>query len=308
VQRRKVLQSFQGALVPISLAGSADGASTSRPEPSRAEPCLPVTHSPWRRDGWGWRGQLGLLMPHGDVEPESEFGALASDGVSLCTMRVRWVGVAGPDGSLTRIGADASRAFVESALLDDAVETMVDAPLSRPQAIALCFTGGSYVLGPDGDLALKARLERRSKGVPVALTTLAAVSALRAFGARRVAVVHPPWWVDAMDQRGAEYFERQGFDVVYHGRAPLRNDRGNVHPGPFYEWARANVPREAEAVFVGGNGMRTIGAIAALEEALGGRPVLTSNQVAFWGALRMAKIPAVVSGYGQLFDKQLPPA
>jgi maleate isomerase len=64
-------------------------------------------------------------------------------------------------------------------------------------------------------------------------------------------------------------------------------------------------PKEAEAVFLGGNGMRTIGAIQALEEALG-KPVLTSNQVAFWQALRLAKISARVDGYGQLFGKQLP--
>jgi maleate isomerase len=51
--------------------------------------------------------------------------------------------------------------------------------------------------------------------------------------------------------------------------------------------------------------MRTIGAIQALEEALG-KPVLTSNQVVFWQALRLAKISARVDGYGQLFGKQLP--
>jgi len=50
--------------------------------------------------------------------------------------------------------------------------------------------------------------------------------------------------------------------------------------------------------------MRTIGAIQALEEALG-KPVLTSNQVAFWQALSLANIPARVAGYGQLFGKQL---
>ncbi len=51
--------------------------------------------------------------------------------------------------------------------------------------------------------------------------------------------------------------------------------------------------------------MRAIGAIQALEEALG-KPVLTSNQVVFWAALRLANIPARVTGYGQLFDKLLP--
>ena len=69
----------------------------------------------------------------------------------------------------------------------------------------------------------------------------------------------------------------------------------------------SSVPKEAEAVFVGGNGMRTIGAIQALEKALG-RPVLTSNQVAFWGALSLANIAAPVAGYGEIFNKQMPRA
>ena len=69
--------------------------------------------------------------------------------------------------------------------------------------LASVFTGSSYVLGPDGDIALKARLEARARGVPIAITCLAAVAALRAFGARRVALIHPPWFAEGMDPRGA---------------------------------------------------------------------------------------------------------
>lgn len=49
--------------------------------------------------------------------------------------------------------------------------------------------------------------------------------------------------------------------------------------------------------------MRTSGAIQALENTLG-RPVITSNQVAFWAALHLANKPARITGYGQLFEKQ----
>lgn len=54
-----------------------------------------------------------------------------------------------------------------------------------------------------------------------------------------------------------------------------------------YEWVRANVPRSAQAVFVGGNALRAIGVIAALGEDLR-RLVLTANQVSLWYALRVA--------------------
>jgi maleate isomerase len=61
------------------------------------------------------------------------------------------------------------------------------------------------------------------------------------------------------------------------------------------------VPAQAEAILFSGNGIRTIGVIAALEEDLD-RPVLTANQVAFWYALRQAGVHAPVNGYGRLFQ------
>jgi maleate isomerase len=73
-----------------------------------------------------------------------------------------------------------------------------------------------------------------------------------------------------------------------------------VPPAEVYEWARTNVPRQADALFIGGNGLRAIGAIQALEEALG-KPVLTANQVVFWQALRVARIAAQAVHYGRIF-------
>jgi maleate isomerase len=66
--------------------------------------------------------------------------------------------------------------------------------------------------------------------------------------------------------------------------------------------ARTHVPAEADAVFVGGNGLRAIGVIRALEEDLD-RTVLTANQVAFWQALRCCGVRAAVGGYGRLFSQ-----
>jgi maleate isomerase len=104
--------------------------------------------------------------------------------------------------------------------------------------------------------------------------------------------------------RGAKNTSKTKASTLFTTRAALHDTGLNIHAGPLYEWARANVPKEAEAVFFGGNGMRAIGMIQALEEALG-KPVLTSNQVTFWHALQLAKIRAKVVGYGQLFEKQL---
>jgi maleate isomerase len=87
--------------------------------------------------------------------------------------------------------------------------------------------------------------------------------------------------------------------------ADLPNSQRDVQPGTIYEWTRAHVPKNADAVFIGGNGFRAVGAIEALEEDLG-RPVLTANQVILWHALRLAGANARVSGYGRIFDAPLP--
>jgi maleate isomerase len=76
-----------------------------------------------------------------------------------------------------------------------------------------------------------------------------------------------------------------------------------VRPVEVYDWVRANTPDNAQAVFIGGNGLRAVGGIDALETALS-KPVLTANQVAFWAALRVSKVAAKISGYGRIFDVQ----
>ena len=51
---------------------------------------------------------------------------------------------------------------------------------------------------------------------------------------------------------------------------------------------------------MGGNGLRSVGVIAALEEELE-RPVLTANQVLLWGMLQAVRSRVSPRGYGQLF-------
>jgi maleate isomerase len=255
----------------------------------------------WQPDGAGWRARIGVLTPHHDPVPESEFQAMAPPGVSVHAARVP-LGVVDPDGRVTRQGGPGmARAFAEPPHVDAAAALLAAIPL---QVVAYAFTSSSYVLGADADTALKVRLEERTGGIPVVVTTSAACLALRAVGARRMALIHPPWFSAELDRRGAEYFRGQSFEVVHHGSAPFRGDFGEVHPAQIYEWARRVVPASAEAVFIGGNGLRAVGAIEALEEDLG-RPVLSANQVVLWHALRLAGVRAPVGGYGCLFAHDL---
>ena len=92
---------------------------------------------------------------------------------------------------------------------------------------------------------------------------------------------------------------------------PHPNTGSVTSPAEIYEWVRKHVPSSAQAVFIGGNAVRAIGVIAALEDDLR-RPVLTANQVSLWYALRVAGAEVSVDDYGQLFklpcrQSEIPP-
>ena len=92
---------------------------------------------------------------------------------------------------------------------------------------------------------------------------------------------------------------------------PHPNTGSVASPAEIYEWVRRHIPSSAQAVFIGGNALRAIGVIAALEDDLR-RPVLTANQVSLWYALRVAGAQISVDDYGQLFklpcrQSEIPP-
>ncbi|MFC4975056.1 hypothetical protein ACFPTY_11340 [Halomonas beimenensis] len=201
------------------------------------------------------------------------------------------------------IGLDAVRAFAEPPHVDSAAEMLATMPLD---AIAYGFTSSSYLLGPDGDARLKSRLEIMTGEIPVAIPCLAVVKALRALGVTTLALVNPPWFPADLSEHGADYFRKSGIEVMYAASATgLAKDPLSVQPERLYEWVRKHTPRATESIFLGGGGLRSIGVIEALEEALA-LPVLTANQVVFWQALRLAGVEECLDGYGRIFEHPLP--
>jgi maleate cis-trans isomerase len=127
----------------------------------------------WQPDDLGYRARIGLLTPNDDAVPESELWTMAPKGVSVHVARVLLV---------------STRTFADPPHPDEAAELLAALPM---QAIVFSFTTTSYVLGPNGEQALKVRLEKRSNGIPVLLPGPAAVAAFRALGVRRIALIHP---------------------------------------------------------------------------------------------------------------------
>ena len=201
-----------------------------------------------------------------------------------------------------RIQTDPVGAFADPPLIDDAAELLAAAPLP---AIGMAFNGSSYVRGAADDEELRQRLERRTRGIPVAITSVSATLALHAVGATRVALVDPPWFSPELTALGAAYFQAQGFDVIFSAPAALPSEQLAINPGQLFEWTRTHVPDNADAIYLGGNGLRAVGGIRALEEDLQ-RPVLSANQVLLWHLLRLAGTRLPVTNYGRLFGLDLP--
>jgi maleate isomerase len=256
----------------------------------------------WQPDGWSFRARLGVIVPHAAIGTESELQAMAPDGVSIHATRVP-LGVMRAGGVMDpTIALEPVRAFADPPLVDDAAELLAAAPL---HAIGFGFTSSSYVRGAVDDESLRQRLEARTHGIPVAITSVSAVLGLRALGAERIALVDPPWFSPELTALGVDYFRDQGFEIVHAEAAALPSDQRAIHPGQLFEWVRGHVPENVEAIYIGGNGLRSVGVIQALEEDLH-VPVLTANQALFWHLLRLAGTHVPVAGFGRVFDRNLP--
>ena len=252
----------------------------------------------WKRDGWEATVRIGILTPHADVGPESELQAMAPPGVAIHAARVPFGGMAAGGAMDPTIPLVPVRAFAEPPGVDNAAELLAAAPLN---AIAYGFTSSAYLIGVEGEAEMIARLERRTRGIPVVAACQAAMEGLRVLGAKLIALVDPPWFDAELNGLGRRYYESAGFEVVYSAPCGLPSDQAKITSADLHAWVSEHVSTDADAVVLGGNGFRAVGTIAALEEDLG-RPVVTANQALLWAALRVADAdPGSVSDYGRLF-------
>ena len=227
-----------------------------------------------------WLARIGFIVPSWNTVMEYETARMAPPGVSLHFARI-------PHTS------DAEEVLLK--IIDEAPH--VAETLAHAKVDAICFgcTGGSFVR-PEADREIAQRIRQRT-GVPAATTSAALVEALKAVGARRVAIASPyPAW---LNERLAALMKRQGLEVL--AARGLGDDRPAKYPPQrAAELAReVNLP-EADAVFISCTNFRSLEVIEPLEAELG-KPVISSNTSALWKMLRLIGIGAAVPGAGQLF-------
>src|SRR5262249_2333974 len=166
-----------------------------------------------------------------------------------------------------------------------------------PDVVAYACTAGSFVDGPEATHALLAEM-RSIAGCPVVATSIAMVAALRHLGVSRIALATPyPQDVTEAERR---FFVTSGFDVI--SCECLGRSGAGVRPTTFNEIAmlvrRVDRP-QAQAIFVSCTDLRALELVDSLERELG-KPVLTSNQVTFWGILEALGERRSLGGFGRL--------
>jgi maleate isomerase len=245
---------------------------------------------------------IGVLTPHAAPGPEVELPDMAPGQVVVRVSRIPAPGATASAPGTPPTSSSGLRELTVPAALDNAVAAFA---VGSVDVIGYASTSTGYAVGFDAESTMVDRLSQRWS-LPVVSASLSGVAALQALHVQRVAVVHPPWFDDELNDLGAAYFRSQGFDAVSSESADLTNDPSRIEPSTIIEWITSHVSDDAEAVFIGGTGFRAARAIEALEARLG-RPVVESNQALLWSILASVPADFEIGGYGQLFGQQPAP-
>ena len=233
---------------------------------------------------YGTRAKFGMMLPSVNAIAEPQITAMLPPGVSLHTTRLRLVGGGNHLGMLDR--------------LEEATQLLADAQVDR---IMFHCTAVS-MWSPEIVGEIRHRIATVTD-TPVVVTSDAVVSALHAFGARKIVLLTP--YTQDINDRELRFLGHHGITVLRERGLGIPSGIGmsNVTAEQWYDEALAMRHPDAEAYFLSCTPIRSADVIEPLERALG-RPVLTSNQVASWRVLRDAGIDDAVTGFGRLLSEK----
>ncbi len=244
-------------------------------------------------DTLGFRKRIGIVVPSTNTTVQPECEPLRPRGVTNHTGRV----------TIKERPLTSEQAFFEHMHdMREGIVTAIDQIMTAGLdhlivGIALeTFWGG--VAAAD---KLQSELSSRA-GVGVSMGSTASVAALKAFGARRIAVLTPH------QPRGDEmvrlYLQEAGFEVVRLKGLKCATPRAIAQvPAEDIRNALKELDGpEIEAVLTVGTALPTA-AIATKAEQWLGKPVLAINTVTYWDALRRCGIEDRVFGHGRILEE-----
>lgn len=233
---------------------------------------------------YGARARLGLMVPSGNAICEAELHAMLPEGVVALITRLELRG--------------SSEAELAKMLdrLEEAAGLLADA---RPGLIGFHCTAVS-TFAPDRAAEIPARM-MKATGLPAVTTADAILAALQALGAQRILLVTP--YIAAVHEREIAFLAAHGCTVMGGDMMGINTnaEMAQIPPEDIAAQARraAHAHPGADALFISCTAIRSAGLIASLEAELG-LPVMTSNQVMAWHALRRLGLKDACPGFGRL--------
>jgi maleate isomerase len=227
--------------------------------------------------------RVGLLVPSSNSTQEPEFVQMLPASVSLHVTRL----------SLSRIDPESTVNIV--AELEKESRKLADAAVD---IVVLAATAPSTRMGKGYDAQLIKRMVDAS-GKPATTAATAMLDAFAALGVRRVALAAA--WSETTNKWVAAFLESHGIEVLSQVAMGVvsNNEVGRLHPDTAFEHGRKADRKEADAVFLACGNWWTASIVEKLEQAAG-KPVLTTNNMTLWHALKKIGVPEGVSGYGRL--------
>ncbi len=168
------------------------------------------------------------------------------------------------------------------------------------ESVVWTSTSASFVLGLDG---IRQQIEALEKllGVPASTTAMAFARAVKAIGAKRVAIAAT--YPEDVAQRFRAFLNHFDIEVVHLASRGILTaaEVGTLGKDDVIAFAQANTRKHADALLIPDTALHSAAWLTDLEEATKA-PVLTANQVSFWEALRLCGKLATQTGLGRLFE------
>jgi maleate isomerase len=228
---------------------------------------------------------FGVLIPSTNTTVEIEYNRLLPP-----TLQVH----------VGRLGKDANMPFTPSRNEDIAYQARL---LGTAKVEVVCLAQTSASLFDDAYDAVTTQRMTEGAGVPSLTSAEAIGQAVRALGARRIALVSP--YSQEVLGRALGYFERRyGLEVMAmegfgatdsYAIGALSADNATD------AFTRIDRP-EIEILVVPGGNFPTMRCIAAWEQQFH-KPVITTNQAALWAMMRVMNITAPLPGLGRLLEQ-----
>lgn len=229
------------------------------------------------------RARYGLIVPSSNRMAEPHAARFNPEGTVAHATRVRMTGphFMALEDLLPKVS--------------EAAELLADASCDT---IVFHCTANSMAEGLAGEKRIAGAIEEAT-GKKAATTASATMAAFDKLGAQKVVLVSP--YTRPSHEHEIEFLEEAGLEVVGERNLSLGGSTAYsaMPPSDWMDTLASMKNDKADVYFASCANIRAIEALEEMEEILGA-PVVTSNQLVIWNALRLAGIDDPLPGLGRL--------